>query len=154
MKKGVAVILTAAMTMTATVPAFAETDYNIPNTLERGITTEETSMLQYEELRIDGQNSEVSTTAVGIAAGAYFLPGIGQVLLAATGAITIAGVTIAVGSALYDIIIDWLSDAEEREIAAIKAKIPSRFRTDNGDVDLSKFGEKVSGSSVKYKENN
>lgn len=156
-QKGIATVLTAAMTVTATVPAFAETntiDYTIPSMSEHVATYNNAELegLRYTMVGDESREIGAATPRAAIAAGAYFIPGIGQVLLAATGAITVAGVTIAVGSVLYNTIMDFLSDIEEREIAAIKAKIPSRLRTDSGDVDLSKFDQKVSGSSVKRKE--
>ena len=171
LKKTVASVLTATMMMTAGVPAFAETNaisYNMQSMTENinnliivdeGViingayyTRAEFTNLLYQAIKVNNQDSGTAQTCAAIAAGAYFLPGIGQVLIAATGVITIAGVTIAEGTWLYETITEWLSDSEAQEIAAIKAKIPSRFRTDSGDVDLSQFDEKVNGSSVKYKE--
>lgn len=93
--------------------------------------------------------NDVQTYA--IAAGVYFIPGIGQIAIAATGAIVVAGVTVAAGTWLYETITEWLSDSEAREIAEVRAQIPSRFRTDDGDVDLDKFTEKVNGKKA-YKE--
>ena len=170
-KKTVAGVLTATMVMTASVPAFAETNtvsYTIQsmteNTnslliVEEGViingthyTRAQFTDLLYQAIKVNNQDSGAAQTYAAIAAGAYFIPGIGQILIAATGVITVAGVTIAAGSWLYETITEWLSDSEAQEIAAIKAQIPSRFRTDSGDVDLSKFDEKVSGNSVKYKE--
>lgn len=86
-----------------------------------------------------------------IAAGLYFIPGIGEIAIAATGAIVVAGVTIAVGSWLYDTITNWLSDSEAQEIAEVRAKIPSRLRNEDGDVDLGQFDQKVNGRTA-YKE--
>ena len=47
-------------------------------------------------------NGEFQTLAIGAAAGLYFIPGIGQILLTATGVLVIGGVTIAAGSWLYN----------------------------------------------------
>ncbi len=44
-----------------------------------------------------------------IPAGVYFIPGIGEVLIEATGAIIVAGAVIAVGSWIYNTIVDWLT---------------------------------------------
>ena len=44
-----------------------------------------------------------------IPAGLYFIPGIGEVLIEATGAIIVAGVAIEVGSWIYNTIVDWFS---------------------------------------------
>lgn len=166
LKKGVAIALTVVMAVTATVPAFAETDtigYNVQSMTENtnnliivdeGVTINgiyytraEFTNLLYQAIKVENHNPGTAQTYAAIAAGAYFLPGIGQVLIAATGVITVAGVTVAAGSWLYETITEWLSDSEAQEIAAIKAQIPSRLRTDSGDVDLSKFTEKVKGSN-------
>ncbi len=40
----------------------------------------------------------------------YFVPGVGQVALLATGAIVVGGVTIAEGSWLYEIISNFFND--------------------------------------------
>lgn len=95
--------------------------------------------------------SKVQPNAVPAAAAVYFIPGIGEIAIAATGAIIVGGVAIAVGSWLYDTITDWLSDSTAREIAQVRAQIPSRLRDSNGDVDLGKFDQKVSGKTS-YKE--
>lgn len=85
------------------------------------------------------------------AAGVYFIPGIGNIAIAATGAIFVAGVSIAAGTWLYNTITDWLSDSDSRKIAKIKGKIPARLRNENGDVDLGKFDQNVKGKTS-YKE--
>lgn len=72
-----------------------------------------------------------------IAAGVYFIPGIGEVAIAATGAIILAGVTVEVGSWLYNTITNWLSDINARKIAKIKAEIPARLKKENGDVNFA-----------------
>lgn len=71
--------------------------------------------------------------------------------IAATGAITVAGVTITVGTWLYKTITNWLSNSSKREIAKIRASIPKRLRKKNGDVNLGKFKNKVKGKTS-YKE--
>lgn len=55
------------------------------------------------------------------------------------------------GTWLYNTITEWLSNSQARTIAKIRAKIPSRLRKENGDVDLGKFNEKVGGKNS-YKE--
>lgn len=71
--------------------------------------------------------------------------------IAAIGAITVAGVTITVGTWLYKTITNWLSNSSKREIAKIRASIPKRLRKKNGDVNLGKFKNKVKGKTS-YKE--
>ena len=77
--------------------------------------------------------------------GVYFIPGIGEIAIAATGAIVVAGVTVAVGSWLWNTISSWLADSHSQKIAKIRASIPSQLRKPNGDVNLSKFTNKQKG---------
>ena len=57
------------------------------------------SLLDHAILISETGNSSARIAAIG--AGIYFIPGIGEVVIAATGAITVAGVTITVGTWLY-----------------------------------------------------
>lgn len=62
----------------------------------------------------------------GIAAGAYFIPGIGQVLITATGVIIIGGVIIQAGSWTYNTVIQWLNakkDNKKTKDKSVKDKI-------------------------------
>lgn len=106
---------------------------------------------EFESLLNKAVKIETPQTRAAIAAGIYFIPGIGQIAIAAMGAIVVAGVAVAAGSWLYDTITNWLSDSTAREIAEVRAKIPSRIRDENGDVDLGQFDQKVSGKTA-YKE--
>lgn len=54
------------------------------------------SLLDHAILISETGNSSARIAAIG--AGIYFIPGIGEVVIAATGAITVAGVTITVGT--------------------------------------------------------
>ena len=107
------------------------------------------SLLDHAILISETSNSSARIAAIG--AGIYFNPGIGEVVIAATGAIAVAGVTITVGTWLYKTITNWLSNSSKREIAKIRASIPKRLRKKNGDVNLGKFKNKVKGKTS-YKE--
>ena len=107
------------------------------------------SLLDHAILISETSNSSARIAAIG--AGIYFIPGIGEVVIAATGAIAVAGVTITVGTWLYKTITNWLSNSSKREIAKIRASIPKRLRKKNGDVNLGKFKNKVKGKTS-YKE--
>lgn len=52
--------------------------------------------------RIISINNSVTNRGIAAAAGVYFIPGVGQVLITVTGAIIVAGVTVCVGSWLYN----------------------------------------------------
>ena len=84
------------------------------------------------------------------AVAVYFVPGIGQVLLLATGVILLGGVTIKAGSVLGKKISAYIN--QQKEIKAVKNKIPNRVKKKNGEVDLGKFKNRVKGKNA-YKEN-
>lgn len=172
MKKIISIILSITMLISSTSGVYAQTvdndinkNYKIDNkqvsnviVTDDGVeingkfyTKEEFKNILEDAIEINVNENQNNRSAT-IAAGVYFIPGIGEVAIAVTGAIIVAGVAIEVGSWLYDTITDWLSDRHERKIAKIKAEIPERLRDENGDVDLGKFDKKVSGNTVKYKE--
>ena len=139
LKKHVAILLAALMAINTNISAFAQNNYdstaiqseNAPSgsviITENGVTINGVYYTKAEFTNLLNQAVEVSNsedngiqTRSPIAAGVYFIPGIGEVAIAATGAIVVA-------------------------------KIPSRLRKENGDVDLGKFNEKVGGKNS-YKE--
>lgn len=71
----------------------------------------------------------------------YFIPGIGEVALLATGAIVVGGLVYYAGSWLYDQIMPYI----------IALEIPKRLLKNGNTVDLSKFNQKIRGK-VAYKE--
>lgn len=79
------------------------------------------------------------TRAAVAAAGAYFIPGVGQVLITVTGVVIVGGVVISLGSWLGKKISKWFST--QKEIENAKKKIPSRLKKSNGNLDLSKFNK-------------
>ena len=135
LKKHVAILLAALMAINTNISAFAQNNYD-------------STAIQSENAP---SGSVIIQTRSPIAAGVYFIPGIGEVAIAATGAIVVAGVAVVAGTWLYNTITEWLSNSQARTIAKIRAKIPSRLRKENGDVDLGKFNEKVGGKNS-YKE--
>lgn len=171
-KKYTALLLAGLMTMNTGITAFAQNNavntgiYSVSKSSGSVIVTDdgvtingvfytksEFKKLLNQAVEVSGSNSGIiQPQALPAAAGAYFTPGIGQFAISATGGIILGGVAVVVGSWLYDTITDWLSNSDARAIAKIKGKIPSRLRDDNGDVDLGKFDQKVSGKT-RYKEN-
>ena len=151
------------MFINTNISAFAQNNYdstaiqseNVPSgsviITENGVTINGVYYTKAEFTNLLNQAVEVSNsedngiqTRSPIAAGVYFIPGIGEVAIAATGAIVVAGVAVVAGTWLY-------KTSQARTIAKIRAKIPSRLRKENGDVDLGKFNEKVGGKNS-YKE--
>lgn len=90
-----------------------------------------------------------SATVTGVAAGTYLIPGVGQVLITATGVIIIGGVTIAAGTWVAKKISAWFN--QQKIISAVKKKIPSRLKDKKGNVNLGKFKNKVKKKTA-YKE--
>lgn len=80
------------------------------------------------------------------AAGVYLIPGIGEVVLAATGAVILGGVTITAGHWAYETIKDWLNSP--KRLISNTYGIPQRLLDDKGNVKLGDFTEKVSGKSA------
>lgn len=167
--KYIALGLACLMSINTTTTAFAqgstnETNYQYANAENSsnviidnaGVTINGTyyTIAEFESLLdkavLVSQDDEPQTRAA-IAAGIYFIPGIGEIAIAATGAIVVAGVTVAAGTWLYNTITNWLSDSSKKEIAKVRASIPSRLRDENGNVDLGKFKNKVKGKNS-YKE--
>ena len=105
------------------------------------------SLLDHAILISETSNSSARIAAIG--AGIYFIPGIGEVVIAATGAIAVAGVTITVGTWLYKTITNWLSNSSKREIAKIRASIPKRLRKKNGGQCVSRLREVKGKTSYK-----
>lgn len=106
--------------------------------------------IEQQSLETPHKSSGFQTQAIpALVAGSYFIPGVGQVLITATGAIIVGGAIISGGTWLYNTISNWFS--ERAEVQAIKQSIPSRLKQGNGEVDLSQFNQKVNGKTA-YKE--
>ncbi len=54
-------------------------------------------------------NSEIMP-ATGLVAGLYFIPGVGEVLITATGVVIVAGTIIAVGSWVYNVVVNYFKE--------------------------------------------
>lgn len=96
------------------------------------------------------EEKEINTgisPAFAPAAGIYFIPGIGEVALAATGAIIIGGVTIKAGSALYKTIKSFFSNPQK--VVASKYGIPKSLLDSNGKVKLGSFKDKLGNTPLK-----
>ena len=74
-----------------------------------------------------------------IPAGVYFIPFIGEVLIEATGAIIVAGAVVAVGSWLYNTIMDWLSSLFSKPSEKI-----------NWDVESNRKNHIINGTGDKH----
>ncbi|MVB11759.1 hypothetical protein CAFE_24840 [Caprobacter fermentans] len=161
-KRVISSILTLALVFSTCVSAFAaESKVSSRKTasvtiVEQGVYINGNYYSQNEFISLLDKATPVSqgqirpaVAGAAIAAGAYFIPGVGEVLITATGAIIVAGVIVTAGTWLYNTVTHWF--AEQRALQSVIDSIPSRLRSGNS-VDLGKFNQKVSGKSVKYKE--
>lgn len=88
-----------------------------------------------KSIRFIGHKQVAATPAV---VAVYFIPGIGEVALLATGALLIGGIIYYAGSWLYDKVMPYI----------IGFSIPSRLKKDGKTVDLGKFNKKVRGRTA------
>ena len=102
-----------------------------------------------QEVETETGNQTRSAAAAALVAGTWYIPGIGQVIVTAAGAVLVAGAVIEVGSWIYDTVVEWF--ATRAEIKEAKEKIPERLKDEDGEVDLDNFDQKVNGKTA-YKE--
>jgi hypothetical protein len=95
----------------------------------------------HETLRNERGAGYVCTAAAPAVVAVYFIPGIGEVALLATGAIVVGGITYYAGSWMYNKIMPYI----------IGFHIPKRLMKNGNTVDLSKFNKKIRGKQA-YKE--
>ena len=121
--KLVSLALVSALSLTSIVNVFASDSvqsYNIGmeqttvNVTDDGMYVGDVFYTQAEfsellENTVAISTSDTVNSRIAIVAGAYFIPGVGQVLILATGAIVVAGATVTVGSWLYNTIVDWFT---------------------------------------------
>lgn len=80
------------------------------------------------------------------ALGIYLIPGIEEVAVVAT-VIIVGGIVITAGlSWLYSKIVSWINAYGEAQILQASKSVPSKLKTPDGRVDLSKFNQKKPGS--------
>lgn len=155
-------LLVFVMLFSASVPAFA-TSFPPENENSSVIVTDSGVYIndvyytqeQFVQLLETAQEIETETgnqtrsAAAALVAGTWYIPGIGQVIVTAAGAVLVAGAVIEVGSWIYDTVVEWF--ATRAEIKEAKEKIPERLKDEDGEVDLDNFDQKVNGKTA-YKE--
>lgn len=113
-------------------------------------TKKEFEQLLNTAVKVKRSNSGVIKPAVAeLVAGTYFIPGVGEVLITATGVIIIGGAVIAAGSWVGKKVTAYF--AKQKEISIIESAIPSRLKDKNGNVKIGEFKQKVKGQTA-YKE--
>lgn len=70
------------------------------------------SQEQFIKLLDTAQEIETPQTcsAIALVAGTWWIPGLGEVVITAAGAVIIAGVIVEVGSWAYNAVVDWFAD--------------------------------------------
>lgn len=101
-----------------------------------------------------GRKKVHAAFAPAIAAGAYFIPGIGEVLIFGTGAIIVGGATIwatnKATSWLFNKVQNYLvNSGQAREISDARNQLPGYIKDSRGNVDMGKFKTPVRGSKDK-----
>jgi hypothetical protein len=88
---------------------------------------------------IDGRIAVDIKGGLSVFAGTFWIPGIGEVVLGVTGLLVIGGIVYYGTSWLYKTAIDWIQKWGARQISAVKSSIPTKLKTPDGRVDISKF---------------
>lgn len=97
-------------------------------------------MKSVEIVVLDDNNNSFIQPFFALAPAVYFVPGVGQVALLATGAIVVGGVTISAGSWLYKTISNFFNDP--RSVIASNYGIPKSLLDSDGKVKLGSFKDK------------
>ena len=90
----------------------AENDGNVVVT-DTGVYINGTFYTKAEFIKLLDTAQEVqnpqSRSAIALVAGTWWIPGVGEVVITAAGAILVAGVVIEAGSWIYDAVTDWFA---------------------------------------------
>lgn len=81
-------------------------------------------------------------SATAALAGTFFIPGVGQAVITATGVIIVGGAIISAGSWIGKKVVNWMRTNTTNQINSVKNSIPDSLKKKNGDVDLGKFKDK------------
>ena len=166
-KRIISMLLSVMMVLSMSVTAFASTESKAIKSTSESTNADNIvvtdngvylkgvyySKAEFEAL-LDKAERVDTTNSIGtnmLIEGIYFIPGIGEIAVAGTVIILAGYGAVKAGSWLYDTISDYLENSNNRKIAKIRAKIPSRLLDDDGNVDLGKFDQRVNGKTA-YKE--
>lgn len=102
-----------------------------------------------EECLVSQNNQQNSRAAV---VAVYFVPGLGEVALLATGAIAIGATVYSVGSWAYKTFTNWLKTSAKKEAQDAAKKVSNKVKVkgSNDKVDLGQFKDK-NGKTPKNK---
>lgn len=158
-------ILATIVTLGTTTPVLADTKDNVDATNK----TEEVVIDQRKDNTIANSDNQSNTfivpknaTALPEAnyneskfapalAGVYFIPGIGEVALTATGVVVAGGIAYGAGSAIYNLVKKAINSGNAKKrtnsghttaLNGIKKKVPNSLKKKNGNVDIDSFVNK------------
>lgn len=113
-------------------------------------TTPEKSLVKQNNQ--NNQNKSNSLMAAPAVVAVYFVPGLGEVALLATGVIVIGAVAYAAGSWAYDTFTNWLQTSAKQEAKDAADSVSNKVKVSgsNDKIDLGQFTDK-NGNTPKNK---
>ena len=112
-----AVIMIFSTNMTANAGSVSATETKTSSNVivtDTGIYINGTYYSQEQFIQLLDTAQEIETpqtrSAIALVAGTWWIPGIGEVVITAAGAVIIAGVVVEVGSWVYNAVVDWFAD--------------------------------------------
>lgn len=119
------VLLVFTIILSTNITAFASSTSNYPNVnsstdnngtvvvTDAGVYINGTYYSKAEFISLLDTAQEIDTpqplSAIALVAGTWWIPGIGEVIITAAGAVIVAGVIIEVGSWIYDAVTNWFA---------------------------------------------
>lgn len=103
--------MTAFASTTSTPYIVSETNSNVVVT-DTGIYVNGTYYSEEQFIRLLDTAQEIETPqtrSAALVAGTWLIPGIGQVIVTAAGAVIVAGAVVEVGSWVYNAVVDWFA---------------------------------------------
>lgn len=105
---------TTAFASTTQVPNYSSETSNNVFITDEGIYINGTYYSQEQFIQLLDTAQEIETpqtrSAAALVAGTWWIPGIGQVIVTAAGAVIVAGVVVEVGSWIYNAVVNWFAD--------------------------------------------
>lgn len=120
---GLAIIMAISLNLTALAsspmkaPAESGTESNVIVT-DKGVYIDDVYYTQEQFVKLLGTAQEIEvpqTRSAALVAGTWWIPGIGQVIVTAAGAVIIAGAVVEVGSWIYNAVSDWFAERAEQQ---------------------------------------
>ena len=101
-------------------------------------------------------NSEIyiikNKIQVFLVPGTYLIYGLGEVVITANLLILLGEVDVDIWTEIYNKVEKWLKIHFVEQVEEAQNDIPKKLKNDKGNVDLSKFDQKVKGRNAKKEE--